>query len=210
METALTIRDLNKSFKQNLVLNGVDLTLKQGDVVYIKGANGSGKSTLLKIICGLMTADSGTIEKANEVYIGALIENPSFVESASLKENLQFLLGLRHKTPDTLARALCERFDLNFENKKPIRSYSVGMKQKAGIIQALMEDQNVILLDEPTRGLDKKSIQTYLDVMREQIAQGKTIVVASHDYEDIGFNRWLELDDGKLCELETPDNDLAR
>lgn len=203
MENLLQVNDLKKSFKQNTVLDGIDFALNKGDIVYIKGANGSGKSTFLKILCGLMEADSGTIEKANEVYIGALIENPSFVETATLKENFAFLLGLRHKVPDPLfAKQLCERFDLDFESKKNIRTYSVGMKQKAGIIQALMEDQNVIFLDEPTRGLDKKSIEMYHTIMKEQVAKGKSIIVTSHDYEDIGFTRWLELDNGQLIELE--------
>lgn len=203
MEKLLYIEDLKKSFKNNEVLKGINFIVHQGDVVYIKGANGSGKSTLLKIISGLMTADSGTVKKAENVYIGALIENPSFVESATLRENLTFLLGLRHSKPDAkLAKKLCERFDLDFNSNKNIHSYSVGMKQKAGIVQALMEDQNVILLDEPTRGLDKKSIEMYHKIMKEQIDRKKTIIVTSHDYEDIGFNRWLELDDGKIIELE--------
>ena len=204
MEPVLEIKNLNKSFKDTRVLSNLNLTVYPGEAVYIKGRNGSGKSTLLKIIAGLLEADGGEVIKAENAYIGALIENPSFVPYASLKDNLLFLYGLRHSSVSTREysdlETLCESFDLSLNNRKPVKTYSIGMKQKAGIIQAIMENQNLILLDEPTRGLDDESIAQFIRQMQELSRQGKTIVVTAHDFVDIGYTRKMRLENGCMVE----------
>ena len=95
---------------------------------------------------------------------------------------------------------LCNRFELDLYDKKNVKNYSVGMKQKMGIIQAIMEDQSIILLDEPTRGLDDRSVIVFQDIMQELIKDNKTIIIAAHDYIDIGYNRKIELKSGRLYE----------
>lgn len=200
----INIQRISKSFKNNIVLNNIDLVINSGDVIYIKGINGSGKSTLLKLICGLMEPDQGSITINPDSYIGALIENPAFIPYASLAENLEFLYNIRNGNPSKdecrKIQDLCQLFHLDYSSRKALKSYSVGMKQKAGIIQAIMEDQDIILLDEPTRGLDEEALYAYKNLMKSLNRQGKTIVVAAHDFEDIGFNRILTLKNGKIIE----------
>lgn len=204
MKPILEIQHLSKSFKDTKVLKDLNLTIYPGDVVYIKGRNGSGKSTLLKIIAGLLAADEGIIKKTETAYVGALIENPAFVPYASLKDNLLFLYGLRHPSVSASEyselETLCDTFDLSLSNRKPIKTYSIGMKQKAGIIQAIMENQDLILLDEPTRGLDDDSIDQFIQKMKELSGQGKTIVVTAHDFVDIGYTRKMRLEHGCMVE----------
>lgn len=204
MKPILEIQHLSKSFKNTKVLKDLSLTIYPGDVVYIKGRNGSGKSTLLKIIAGLLAADEGIIKKTETTYIGALIENPAFVPYASLKDNLLFLYGLRHSSVSaneySELETLCNAFDLSLNSRKPIKTYSIGMKQKAGIIQAIMENQNLILLDEPTRGLDDDSIDQFIQKMKELSRQGKTIIVTAHDFVDIGYTRKMRLEHGCMVE----------
>lgn len=204
MNAVIEIHHLSKSFGDTSVLKDLNLTVFPGDIIYIKGRNGSGKSTLLKIVAGLLEADSGEVKKMENSYIGALIENPAFVPYASLKENLLFLYGLRHPSISAEqyadVEALCESFDLSFHNRKPIKAYSIGMKQKAGIIQAIMENQDIILLDEPTRGLDDDSIDQFVRQMKKLAEEGKTIIVTAHDFVDIGYTRKMRLEHGQMVE----------
>ena len=135
----LKVNHIKKSFKQNTVLEDINL----------HGKNGCGKSTLFKIICDIIQTDSGTIEKKPDTYIGALIENPGFIENESLRFNLEFLASINHHYNEERIRELCHMYSLDYDSSSTLKNYSVGMRQKAGIIQAVMEDQNLIFFDEP-------------------------------------------------------------
>ena len=198
MKKVIELKNVTKSFGPDVILDDIDLVIDKNDVLYVHGPNGCGKSTLLKIIVGLLPQDKGTVCIGSDETIGALIENPEFSSYSTIKENLEFLYNLKNKFDERKVTDLCKRFGLDLYDKKNIKNYSVGMKQKMGIIQAIMEDQSIVLLDEPTRGLDDKSIETFKEVMQELIKNGKTIIITAHDYIDIGFNKKLKLHNGKL------------
>lgn len=198
----LEIDDLTKKIKDQQVLDRLNLKVDAAELLHIVGANGSGKSTLFKLVVNIMAPDSGRIIVDAETHIGGLIENPSFMEDETAKQNMKFLATINRRYDETKIRALFERFGLDYDNKKRIRGYSLGMRQKVGIIQAIMENQNLILLDEPTRGLDQKALETFKTLIHELVGEKKTIIIASHDnLSDLSFDRILRLDKGKLAPL---------
>lgn len=199
MKPFLTITNLQKSFNKTKIIDGLSLEINEGELIYIHGINGCGKSTLFKIIAGILDKDDGSVQKSENVHIGALIENPGFIENETLKFNLNFLASLTHKDIKDEIYELCQMFSLDYNSKINMKSYSVGMRQKAGIIQAIMEDQNLILLDEPTRGLDSDAIKVLTNTLKKLITSNKTIVIASHDkIDDLNFDKVYAMHNGKL------------
>lgn len=198
----LQLQTISKKYKTNLVLNHVNLIVEKAKLVHIKGINGSGKSTLFKIICNISEPDQGEVFLDKDTYIGALIENPSFLENETISFNLKFLASLKNMYNEDLIKRYCKQFQLDIHSKTKLKNYSVGMRQKVGIIQAIMEDQNLILLDEPTRGLDKKSIEIFEDIVIELVRANKTVIIASHEeYNKLQFDVQYELDCGILKTL---------
>jgi ABC-2 type transport system ATP-binding protein len=198
----LEIADLEKSFKHKRVLNGVNLNVSTGELIYIKGANGSGKSTLLKIIAGIMEKDSGVLEISSDAIVGGMIENPAFIESESILYNLNYLASLNGKLDIPYTEKLCKILDIDLYSKEKMRTYSVGMRQKVGIIQSIMEHQNLILLDEPTRGLDSETAQSFDSLISDLTANGKSIILISHEsYPNLVFTQSFELKEGRLMSL---------
>lgn len=194
----INITHVSKSFKQQCILNSVNLSIQTGETIYIKGANGSGKSTLLKIIAGLLEPDTGMIEGTADLNIGALIENPSFIEDRPLLDNLKFLYTLKNKFNHDAIKKYCDYFELDLNSKKKMRSYSIGMRQKAGIIQAIMENQDLILFDEPTRGLDQESAQKFIELVHNDLKE-RTVIISAHEGVDrIQFDWKFALINGTL------------
>ena len=197
----LELRQIKKSFGQKLVLKNVSLLAKPGELIHISGINGSGKSTIFKIITGLLKADSGEIRLGENDVVGALIENPDFLEYESAMSNLHFLANLNKRFNEKEVRGLLRYFMLDPDDPEPIAKYSVGMRQKVGIIQAVMENQNVILLDEPTRGIDQESVSLFVALLKKLKQQNKIVVVASHDQiNELKYDRLFILRQGILQE----------
>ena len=197
----LELRQIKKSFGQKLVLKNVSLLAKPGELIHISGINGSGKSTIFKIITGLLKADSGEIRLGENDVVGALIENPDFLEYESAMSNLHFLANLNKRFNEKEVRGLLRYFMLDPDDPEPIAKYSVGMRQKVGIIQAVMENQNIILLDEPTRGIDQESISLFVALLKKLKQQNKIVVVASHDQiNELKYDRLFILRQGILQE----------
>ena len=195
----LELRQIKKSFGQKLVLKNVSLLAKPGELIHISGINGSGKSTIFKIITGLLEADSGEIRLDKNDIVGALIENPDFLEYESAMTNLHFLANLNKRFNEKIVRDLLRHFMLDPDDPEPIAKYSVGMRQKVGIIQAVMENQNIILLDEPTRGIDQESISLFVALLKKLKQQNKIVVVASHDQiNELKYDRRFILHHGIL------------
>ena len=191
----LDIKDLNKDFHKHTVLQHLSLHLEGNELIYIHGINGSGKSTLFKLICDILKPTSGTIEKKKDLQIGALIENPGFLENETLAYNLRFLASLNNHYDQQYIEELCQQFHLDFHCRMKLKNFSVGMRQKAGIIQAIMEKQELILLDEPTRGLDQESIHIFCQIINQLHQQGHTIMIAAHDYlPDIHYTHIYHLE----------------
>ena len=197
----LELRQIKKSFGQKLVLKNVSLLAKPGELIHISGINGSGKSTIFKIITDLLEADSGEIRLGENDIVGALIENPDFLEYESAMTNLHFLANLNRRFNEKIVRDLLRHFMLDPDDPEPIAKYSVGMRQKVGIIQAVMENQNVILLDEPTRGIDQESVSLFVALLKKLKQQNKIVVVASHDQiNELKYDRFFILRQGILQE----------
>ena len=197
----LELRQIKKSFGQKLVLKNVSLLAKPGELIHISGINGSGKSTIFKIITGLLKADSGEIRLGENDVVGALIENPDFLEYESAMSNLHFLANLNKRFNEKIVRDLLRHFMLDPDDPEPIAKYSVGMRQKVGIIQAVMENQNVILLDEPTRGIDQESVSLFVALLKKLKQQNKIVIVASHDQiNELKYDRFFILRQGILQE----------
>ena len=197
----LELKQIKKSFGQKLVLKNVSLLAKPGELIHISGINGSGKSTIFKIITGLLKADSGEIRLGENDVVGALIENPDFLEYESAMTNLHFLANLNKRFNEKIVRDLLRHFMLDPDDPEPIAKYSVGMRQEVGIIQAVMENQNVILLDEPTRGIDQESISLFVALLKKLKQQNKIVVVASHDQiNELKYDRFFILRQGILQE----------
>ncbi|CAH0416925.1 ABC transporter ATP-binding protein [Periweissella fabaria] len=195
----LKVEKITKKFKGVDVLKDVTFNLEPGQLVHIRGINGSGKSTIFKIITGLLKPATGTIMLGDNDVVGALIENPGFLEFEDALTNLRFLADLNHNYNEAYIIELMKKFQLDPANKQPVAKYSIGMRQKLGIIQAIMENQNIILLDEPTRGLDVESINQFAALIMELKAAGKSIIVASHDdVATITYDQQLQLVDGCL------------
>lgn len=198
----LKVKNIKKNFKGNEVLKGINLEVNECELVHIKGINGSGKSTLLKIIAGLMQQDEGEITFGDNVSLGALIENPNFIENETAVYNLKFLYDLKNTYDEANVKLLFQRLQLDYKLNIPIKKYSVGMRQKVGIIQAIMENQNLILFDEPTRGLDEESIYAFNDIISSLIKQKKSVIICAHDgVSDIPFTHRYELKNGLLQAL---------
>ena len=198
----IKIDNIQKSFKGNTVLKGIQLEIHEGDLIHIKGINGSGKSTLLKIIAGLLMQDEGSIRLSKGTQIGALIENPKYIETETAVYNLKFLFNLKGTYEESTVKNLFRLFQLDYDLKTPIKKYSIGMRQKVGIIQAIMENQNLVLFDEPTRGLDEASIHAFNEIIKALLRQKKAVIICAHDgVDDIAFTRKFGLENGFLHEL---------
>ena len=199
----LKVSHVKKSFKKLAVLKDISLETQAGELVHISGVNGCGKSTLFKIIVGLLKADSGEIHTDKDDYLGALIENPGFIEYETAWDNLTFLGHFNHRFQPEKTRDLLKAFDLDPDNPQSVGNYSVGMRQKLGITQAVMEDQNIILLDEPTRGIDKEGVDQLVNLTKDLRSENKTVIVASHDkIPGLVYDRRLRMKDGILLAEE--------
>lgn len=188
----IQIEHLHKSFHNQVSLCDVSLSFETGKIHGVIGRNGSGKSVLFKCICGLISCDSGTIKIDDELIspenppiskIGALIETPGFLTNLNAYENLKFLCTLSHTSYDKIPETL-ELVGLE-QTKKSVGKYSMGMRQKLGIVQAIIDDRPIIILDEPMNSLDDESVQRVRELLLNMKRSGKTIIIASHVKEDI-------------------------
>lgn len=199
----LKLENVSKKFGNNIIFDHVSLELKEKDLVHLYGVNGSGKSTLFKMIADIMSPTSGQVIIEEGKRIGASIENPGFIENETILYNLRYLYSLKNKytaQSEEKIKNLCEKFHLDLYSKEKMKNYSVGMRQKTSIIQAIMEDQDIILLDEPTRGLDQEGIEEFFEIIREFHKTGqKVVVIASHDLMDkLPYNKKLVIRDHKI------------
>lgn len=208
MDNIIEVKNITKEFRETKALDNISLDFERGKIHGIIGRNGSGKTVLLKCICGFMTPTSGEVlvngtrvkpaEAQNN--IGLIIETPGFIGSKSGIKNLQYLLALRGRNDTAIAGNAMHAVGLDPENKKPVRKYSLGMRQRLGIAQAIMEDPELLLLDEPMNGLDNQGVEDMRRLFAELREQGKTILLASHSNEDIHTlcDTVCELDHGQI------------
>ena len=194
METCIEVQNVVKRFRDQVVLKNVSISFEKGQIHGIVGRNGSGKTVLFKCICGLMHPEEGVIlvngkRVGRDVDmpedIGAIIEAPGFLPNYSGYKNLRFLANIRRKIGKEEIMNVLKTVGLDPESRKHVGKYSLGMRQRLGIAQAIMEDPEILILDEPMNGLDNAGVQDIRALLLELKAQGKTILLASHNHEDI-------------------------
>lgn len=178
----IKIENLSKIIDKKVILKDITMSFEKGKIYGIVGRNGCGKTMLLRAICGLITPTKGTIEKDPNLTFGALIESPGFMFEQSGFFNLQYLASLNKKIGTAEILSLMKEFGLYEARNKSVKKYSLGMQQKLGIIQAIMESPDVIALDEPFNALDDSSLEFVKQKLVDINEVGNaTIIIASHD-----------------------------
>ncbi len=204
----LILKNVSKMIQGVKVLDGVSFSFKPGKIYGISGRNGSGKTMLLRAISGLIHISSGQVIIDGKVLhkdidypesIGVLIENPQFWKLYTGYEVLRTLASIKKTASDEYIRTALYRVGLDPQDRRTVRKYSLGMRQRLGIAQAIMEKPDIILLDEPTNALDQNGIEEVHSVITEEINRGALVIIASHDKEELDIcDDILVMDRGKL------------
>jgi len=205
MNVAISVQDIYMRFGEETVLTDVSRDFEEGKIHGIVGNNGSGKTVLMKCICGFLLPTKGKIlvnykQVGKDMDfpddIGIIIETPGFLPNLSGLKNLQILASLKRKIDTDTIKETIRRVGLDPDMKKPVGKYSLGMRQRLGIAQAIMENPSILILDEPLNGLDKSGVKHMRELIKGLRGQGKTIILASHNQLDID-----ELCD-TVCEMD--------
>ena len=203
----IEVKNVTKEFNNKVIVNSLTLNVKKGETIGIVGRNGSGKTVLLKMICGLYIPTSGTIiinsDKSNAEKLGVLIDS-NFLSDETGFYNLKLLSQLGKKIKEDKIYEILKLVGLDPYNKTKYKNYSTGMKQKLKLANALMYDSEILILDEPFNGLDKDSVNHFRNIILQYKKEKKTILLTSHNYEDIKLlcDKIYEMDKGNLEEVD--------
>lgn len=208
----IEIKHVTKKFKEDTVLYDINISMERGKVYGFAGNNGSGKTVLMKCICGFLPVTEGSIRVNGKVVgkevdfpesLGVIIETPGFLTNLTGLRNLEILAGLRGIIARKDIENAIRKAGLDPALKKSVSKYSLGMRQRLGIAQAIMEDPEFLILDEPFNGLDKHGVADIRSLLLDLKKQGKTIILASHNSEDIRIlcDKVYEMDGGRMREL---------
>ena len=211
-KSIISVQGVSKDFGHERVLHDITRDFVRGKIHGIVGNNGSGKTVLMKCICGFLIPTEGKIfvhgkQVGREVDfppgLGVIIETPGFLPNVSGIRNLEILASLQKKVGLREIAAAIRRVGLDPELKKPVGKYSLGMRQRLGIAQAIMEDPELLILDEPLNGLDKHGVKEMRDLILGLKEDGKTILLASHNQGDIDAlcDTVCEMDAGRMTIL---------
>ena len=190
----IIVKDLSKKFKKVTILENINMKFESGKIYGIVGRNGSGKSVFLKILCSFYKPTTGEILFDNVNYnsnnnfppsVRALIENPTFFPDLTGFENLKLLSSIQNKIGDEEIIKTLDQVNILSEKDKKYSEYSLGMKQKLGIAQVLMENPDVMIFDELFNGIEEKTVEKIRNILLELKNQNKIIIVTSHIKEDI-------------------------
>ena len=190
----IIVEHVYKSFGMEQILTDVSMKVLPGKIFGIVGNNGSGKTVLMKCICGFLQPDSGIVRVNGKIVgkacdfpenLGVIIETPGFLPNLTGYQNLKILASLKGIIGKKEIREVLLQVGLEPDMRKPVGKYSLGMRQRLGIAQAIMEKPKVLILDEPFNGLDKTGVGHMRDLLQELKGQGKAILLASHNAQDI-------------------------
>ena len=205
--------NISKKIGKKNLFEEVNISIEKGETIGIIGSNGTGKSVLFKIICGIERPTNGRvivngIEIGKDAdfpdNIGIMINEPSFIGICSGLSNLQQLAGIRNVIDDKKIKDTMKSVGLDPDDKTQVRKYSLGMKQKLGIAQAIMEDQQILLLDEPFNALDYRTCNETKKIIKELQKEGRTIIMTSHNQNDLEelCDRMYIIDNDRIIELD--------
>ncbi|WP_270427809.1 ATP-binding cassette domain-containing protein [Blautia massiliensis (ex Durand et al. 2017)] len=212
-EAMISIENLNKQFKNQLVLNNINVKFSNGHIYGIIGRNGSGKTVLLKCICGFLKPTTGVISVNQKIVgkdidfpenLGFIIETPGFLLNYSGYKNLKYLASIREKIDSNEIKESMSLVGLDSADKKHVGKYSMGMRQRLGIAQAIMEKPDILVLDEPMNALDKNGVEEMRRLFLKMKSEGKLILLTSHNREDIEIlcDEVYEMEEGILNKLK--------
>lgn len=194
METIIEVKDVKKSYKRNLLFEHVNMSIEKGKIIGLVGENGSGKSVFFKVLTGLTKPDEGSVyirgKKNGDKFdfpenVGMLINSPGYIDIYTGFENLKFLASIKSIVDDNDIKEVMKKVGIDPQNDTKVKNYSLGMKQKLGIAQAIMENQDILILDEPFNGLDFKTKAEIFHIIKELQADGTTVLLTSHVFSDI-------------------------
>lgn len=208
----IELRDVCKQFGTTQVLININASFDDGKIHGLIGRNGSGKTVLLKCICGLIRPTSGSIVISGKQIgkdiempesFAALIENPRFLPNYSVEANLSFLMSVNTPVVREKNRQVLRRVGLKNDRKKHVGKWSLGMRQKLGIAQVIMEDPMLMIFDEPMNGLDNKSVSETRELFKQLRDRKRTILLASHNAQDIDelCDSVYEIDAGRMTQI---------
>lgn len=190
----LEITNLNKEIGKTMILQNINMQMEQGEIYGLMGINGSGKTMIMRCMCGLVRPTNGSVkingkELGKDIdfpqSLGALIENPGFIEHYSAIDNMKALASIRKKAGELEIKELLQRVGLDDKDKKKVKKYSLGMRQKLGIAMALLEDPDMIILDEPFNALDEKSVEIVKQIILDAKKRNKLIIISCHNKDDL-------------------------
>ncbi len=207
----IRVKDVSLTIKKTGILKHITVDLEKGKIHGLIGRNGSGKTMFMKCICGFVKPTEGTIIVNGRRVgkdcdfpdsVGIIIETPGFIPYYSGYKNLKLLADLRKRITREQVKEAMRQVGLDPELKRHVRKYSLGMRQRLGLAQAIMENPELLILDEPMNGLDKEGVADMRRYLLELKKQGKTILIASHSTEDIAMlcDTVWEMDKGILTE----------
>ena len=212
MSEIVKVENVTKYFKQEKVLDDVNMNLETGHIYGIVGKNGAGKTVLFKIIAGFIKPSSGKVTVAGKIIgvdrdfpdsLGLIIETPGFLSQYNAYQNLLYLANINNKISKEDIKESIRMVGLDPDSNKKVGKFSLGMRQRLGIAQAIMENPNLIILDEPMNGLDKKGIEDVKELLLKLKGDGKIILMASHYAEDMEIcDEVFQMEDGKLGDMK--------
>lgn len=212
MSEIVKVENVTKYFKQEKVLDDVNMSLETGHIYGIVGKNGAGKTVLFKIIAGFIKPSSGKVTVAGKIIgvdrdfpdsLGLIIETPGFLSQYNAYQNLLYLANINNKISKEDVKESIRMVGLDPGSNKKVGKFSLGMRQRLGIAQAIMENPNLMILDEPMNGLDKKGIEDVKELLLKLKGDGKTILMASHYAEDMEIcDEVFQMEEGKLGDMK--------
>lgn len=207
----IKLDNIEKSIKGNQVLNQVSFEFESGKIYGIYGRNGSGKTMLMRTILGLIHSDHGSVTIDGKIIgkdidfpesVGAMIENPGFFPYATGYENLKMLADIKGKIDENDVREAIQKVGLDDQEKRVVAKYSMGMKQRLAIAQAIMEKPDLLVLDEPTNALDQEGVDVFRKIIQSEAKRGTLIIISSHNKEDIDIlsDIKIRMESGKIVD----------
>ncbi len=207
-QSYIEIKNVTKKINGNLILDNITLNLDRGKVYGIKGKNGSGKTMLFRAICGFIKTEGSVMVNGKSIgkdgsypdNIGVLLENPGFLPNYSGFKNLKYLAEINKKINDEDIINILKEVGLDPHEKKSFRKYSLGMKQKLGIAQAVMENPDVVILDEPTNALDEESVKKINSMIRKLKNDNKLVFISNHNRDELEMicDEIYSIENGKI------------